>query len=52
MSLLGASSRDTFMPPLPARLRVPFSRFGVLLGSAVVLHVLLSAAIGTWMDPW
>jgi len=45
MSLLGASSWDTFIPPLPAQPSVLFSRFGVFLGTAAVLHVQLSAVL-------
>ena len=51
MSLLGASSRDTFMPPLPAQLGDPFFRIGVFLGMAAVLHVQLSAALGMGWIP-
>ena len=50
MSLLGASPRNTFMPPLPAQPGDPSSRIGVFLATAAVPHVQFSAALGLGLD--
>ena len=50
MCLLGALPRDTFMPPLLAQPGDPSSQIGVFLGTAAVLHVQLSAALGLGLD--
>jgi len=48
----GGSPRDTFIPPLSALPTDSSSRIGVFLGTAAVLHVQLSMALGMGMDPW